>query len=326
MTNVIAPRYPWVICNAVTRVFDVQELRVLHDSVQKLLVALIKKVDKGNGRSPVFARRETLARDIGRSVETVYRGLRTLEASGLIEARQQEQDPTGRLMDSVITFSGRLCVLLDLPLAGKSAATSVKAPPPSVTDDRPTVYRVSGQFKDQSHESSRTPPATIRVGRFSIPADLGMLLERSLPATAVLSLMKKAKAVGKRMGDVMRCIAGRVEALDLRGRRLYAYLLTTLQGRRDFEGEVQSANERARIETLRKEDGERAREHEGRWFAVIGDDRKRVKVQAGMAYVIAEVGGRWQITGSAALGSEFDAAITAGRLVLAEALPASAFI
>lgn len=329
-TIAAAPTYPWVICNAVTRVFDVEELRKLHDSAIKLLVSLIKKVDKNNGTSPIFARRETLAKDIGRSVETVYRGLRILEESGLIEEREQSQDATGRLADSVITLSTRACELLQLPVRQGTSRCRVA---PSVTSGRPTVYRLDSQFfEDQSSESAEERVAqkqerqSIRVGKFWIPADLGLLIDRNVVATAVLALMKRAKVAGKRLSDVVQCVANRVVSLDLRAKKLYAYLLAAIEGSRDY----------SRDATTLRQDAERAKELEalqvqrteldGTWLKPANDDATRLKVDKGVVYVFERAEMKWKMAATIPFGKDIAAAIEAGRLAVADALTVDSYL
>lgn len=325
---VAAPTYPWVICNAVTRVFDIDELRRLHDSATKLLVALVKKVDKNNGTSPIFAKRVTLARDIGRSVETVYRGLKILEEQGLIEEREQSQDATGRLAESVITLSSRVCELLQLP----TRRGSRRGPVPSVTDARPNVYRLGSQFfKDQSNELSNKSPATtggqtIRVGKFWIPADLGVLLDRDVVATAVLALMKRAKVAGKRLSDVVQCVSQRVTALDLRAKQLYAYLLTAIDGTRDYGKDAASLREDAKQVKEREALAQHRAELEGVWFVPITDTKTRLKVEKGTVYVFECVGTDWRHTTTVPFGKDFAEAIEKGRLTTTDALSVESYL
>lgn len=78
------------------------------------MLRLVKKINLVKPGSPIFARRETLAREAGKSVETVGRALRWLENAGLIQREQEEARPGLRGSEAHIYPTDRLIQALGI--------------------------------------------------------------------------------------------------------------------------------------------------------------------------------------------------------------------
>lgn len=316
-----ATSYPWVIGNAVARVFDAEELRAMADSCRLLLVALVKKIEPENGRTSIYTRRETLAYEIGKSVETVYRGLRQLEAAKLIEAREQAKDDRGRLCDSVIVFSTRLCQLLALPLE-KS---------PSATADRPYIEEqfINKKQSTEAFDSSKGKPQGRTTPRGQIPADLQELEQRSLSAPAIFQLMRIARENKHRLSDVLECVIQRVRDLGLQGQKLYAYLLTVLRKELDFawmrKQKRVEVEEKSGVDAAAEKRKAASADLEGAWFESTINGARCV-IERGVVAWFKPAAGRWKLAGSSPLSDQMLSRIEEGVLVPSDRLKPAEYI
>lgn len=282
----VAPRYPWTISNAVSLVDELPAFLSLPDSFTAVLRRLIKKVGKDDGQRPILARRQTLAEETGKSVETIYRALREFESKGWIEEREKRAGIGLKGSDSEITFTKALCDLLQLPYEGKRSAT----PKPPVTNDRSLkAIAISSlkqpSLKEQPAEPSKKQPqlsttkpgdsdqreeeTVVRIDGKSVPKELAWLvLDRGLPLTGLFALMKQARKHGKRLSDVVECVSQYLNKLE--GRGLFAYLNKLVVLERDFAWDVRQRREAQDVESRQKADKDRlakaAETLNGRWF------------------------------------------------------------
>lgn len=217
--------YPWIISNAVTQIDDLPEFLTLPGNFSQVLRRLIKKVSKDNGQQPIFAQRETIAREIGKSVSTVYRALHEFEARGWIQLREMKSRFGLLGSDSEIVFSATLCNLLQLPLALPTAGNPSTVKPP-VNNDRPKEVITPLLNTKQSDEFSvKKEAGKIRIDRWMVPHDLAWLvLEGQLSVPGLFSLMVEAKKKGGLLSDIVAVTQKTLREKKLHGRELFAYL------------------------------------------------------------------------------------------------------
>lgn len=281
--------YPHVICHAVALVDDLAVFRALPDSYSQVLRRLIKKVGKDDGQRAILARRQTIAEEAGKSVETVYRALREFESRGWIE--QRDRRPGEHLIgsESEITFSRDLCDLLDLPYEGKvvsrSAGKSAVRGQPSVSDDRsynaisfssiqPSSKEHPEEFAEKSQNLSTAQQVASDSGKVqmqgrSVPTELVWLVaEQELSLSGLFALMRNARNNGKLLSDVVACTKQYLAKLN--GRALFAYLNTLTKADRDFAWEVKAKVEQVEVAKTKRDDGQKlqaaAAKLQGRWF------------------------------------------------------------
>lgn len=303
-----APRYPWTICHAVAKVFDIAELMELSDSCRHVLVSLIKKVDQNHGRSPIYARRETIANEVGKSVETVYRALRELETKQYIEAREQQKDRYGKLTDSLIVFSKQLCDLLDLPSS------------PSVKSDRPYNQRSSLQYlHKQSNEAvdkNKLKPKLPAqpAAKKGLPEDLAILVQQGLSQPAVFKLMGMATRAGKRLSEVVAYAKLHLSKYTSHG--LYGFLVKLIQRNIDYAYIASQQREKEVMKCQAKAIQVKSSELRGKTF--VSTSRSDVRYQIDRAnpmylYVFVAQGDKWKDRGQQAVSSDFMEGIESGR-------------
>src|ERR1017187_6317305 len=82
------PSYPMTILRGCASVDEVEAFKDLPDGFIRVVMRLIKKIDVSIPQKAIFAQRATLARESGKSCETVNRALLWLEEHGLINRNQ----------------------------------------------------------------------------------------------------------------------------------------------------------------------------------------------------------------------------------------------
>lgn len=286
--------YPGAIARACAVIDETPIFRDLPDGYLRVLVRIIKKISIARPTTPIVAARGTLARESGKSVETVGRVVRWLEERGLIERQQVARRG---LCGSSSPITPTRALLEALHLCEPSARAS---------------QAVQAQTSSTQHAPTQPRPAFIRLGEHSIPADLAFLHhDNALPVTGILALMRLARDSGKRLSDVVMATRRYLERLS--GRSLFAYLRRLVLAERDFAAvaqedlrEHQSAQQRARLE-------HKALELKGRVFR--SRDRRTL--------VVVEAAGRLRIDGNdgirryGRLDADFLEALDSGRLVAA---------
>jgi len=257
--------FPARINRACAVLFDAPEFRDLPDSYVRVVLAIIKKINLSNLHSTIFATRAALAAESGRSLETVHRAIRWLEAHGFIE-RQQKARAGLRGSSSPLTPTVRLIQCLLLDQAGDTDKNRV----------------------DESRSTQESGSPFTRIGRFLVPSDLTWLHKSGgLSPTAILKLMACAKLRGQRLSDIVK-VAYRYIA-SLRGNNLFAYLLSLTKKDKDYKGILDAAQKEVAAQQEKEMLRNKSRELDGRMFR----NRERglvTEVISGMLYLRLDSG------------------------------------
>lgn len=212
-------RLPLVIRDAVDAARNIPGLK---RGVRATLAAIVSFVDKQDPAAIVFARKEKIAMRADCTDRTIRRHLRELEEAGFIECKEQEHaQKTGQFKVSHIQLTGKLKEIIGLVEEQETypqPAEKFSAP----KDEMSGAPNIG--LSDPSFISNRHAPLPRGI---TVPADLKFLTDR-MHAWGVFSLMKKAREKGKRLSDVATCSRARVEKLNLKGGRLYSYLLALI--------------------------------------------------------------------------------------------------
>lgn len=228
--------YPSMISRAVTLVDEDPFLRVLPHTVWPVLFRLIKKINVNNLSQPIFASRETLAKEAGESIANLSRQLRTLEDAGVI-TRNLRMRPGRRGSSSEILFTPKAIRALRLD-----------SPPPS--ELKTPVFKAVKDEESGGVKYVRTE--MIKIGKIRLPLDLAVLVTKGgMHATGVLKLMQVAKKAGQRLSEVVKTVEK--YTTDFHGGKLFAYLKAVCLGKRNI------ASERAAQVKAEKERAERER-------------------------------------------------------------------
>lgn len=215
--------YPSMISRAVTMLDEDPFLRALPRTVWSVLFRLIKKININELHKPIFASRETLAKESCESLPNLSRQLQKLEREGVI-TRNQKARAGLRGSSSEILFTNKAirAMRLDLPPPGELNQPVKKR---SVNSDGAVTYEDTG---------------LIRYGAFRIPSDLTKLIHQGgMEATAVLKLMKIASRAGQKLSEVIAALGNKI--FGLIGRQLFAYINTACNGYRNFSAEKANA-------------------------------------------------------------------------------------
>ena len=231
------PAYPLSVLRGCATVDELEAFREMPDGYLRVLLRVVKKIDVCTPTKPIFARRDTLASESGKSCETVGRALRWLEENGFIN-RIQVTRKFLRGSDSHIHPTRKLIDALGFGHQ-KTMPTEQESKTPPVKNDgslsalhKPiNIHKQSLEPVDKSDSKSNP---FIRIGGKSVPKDLAWLVEENrLKVTAVLCLMRLAKQGGKMLSDVVA--VSRECLLRLHGHNLFAYLRTLIQQNKDFK-------------------------------------------------------------------------------------------
>ena len=306
MTAVV---YPGAIARACSALDEAALFRDLPDGYFRVLIRIIKKINLARLTAPIVASRATLAKEAGKSVETVQRVVKWLEARGLVQRSQKARAglrgsssplvPTPALLEAL--------QLINAPAspadkARQSAGASLTAPAPG-----------------SEKKEAATPPAAkplanplgafVQFGAMKLPADLAWLVkDQGLKASGVLELMKRARLAQQRLSDVVAATRQRLQGLQ--GRALYAYLRALLGKGRDFADKVVEKVGELKEQQQREYLRHKAEALAGRQF-MNRDGSVRVLVdQSGMLIETRE--GR---RGARPMCQSFLDAIEAGRLM-----------
>lgn len=228
------PNYPMAILRGVAALDESDHFRDMPDGFLRVVFRLLKKINLANPLSPITARRETLAREAGRSVETVGRALRWLEDAGLIQ-REKKAAPGLKGSKSLIHPTQRLIDALGFAWTyPQNGAT-----PPAQIDASVSAPLKHSLTKpscgDPAKPATQNPglsQATVRVQGRAIPADLAWMARQGLSVIGILTLMKLASQSGKRLSDVVAVTRGYLDRL--RGKALFAYIRKLLQQDKDY--------------------------------------------------------------------------------------------
>ena len=284
----VAVIYPSAIARACTALDETPFFRDMPDGYLRVVTRIIKKINLHHLKSPIVASRLTLARESGKSLETVHRAVKWLEDHLLVQ-RQQKARRGLRGSSSPLIPTDTL--LIALQLTGVHSSTQE---PPLTQDNKtgllPVLPDSSISMNLKNTVSIREQPETgfLRIDGFAIPSELVWLCNQNdLKATALLGLMKLAKKVNQRLADVVTVAKQYIQ--NIKGRELYAYLHKLICADKDYrhiaqvtaQG-VQTIQMRARLEQKSRElQGRRFTNRAGTLFVTVERDGMLSEVRDG---------------------------------------------
>ena len=234
-TSKILTIYPGVISRAVAALDESPDFRGMPDSFFRVVIRLIKKINIAMPTTPIIVPRKTLAAESGHSVETVGRALTWLDKHGFITRHQIAQPglkgsrapitPTPALLKA-LSF-GQVEPRINNPQGNNRLGAD--------TDGSRSLGLVNLQSLQETSPAAGSPAKakSVVVGNFRLPADLShLVVEQELEPTGLLSLMKLAKQAGQRLSDIVAVAKDWIA--ELKGREVYAYLLTLIKQGKDF--------------------------------------------------------------------------------------------
>ncbi|CAG0961906.1 hypothetical protein RHDC4_00742 [Rhodocyclaceae bacterium] len=272
------PAYPLSILIGCAALDEIDAFFDLPDGYWRVLARLVKKISVATPSQAIFARRETLARESGKSVETVGRALRWLEDHEFITREQKARaglrgseariHPTKKLIDALGIGQRRNATRTytpEAPLPAANDPTPELSTPSAVKNDGSISAKQVHSLlkKEQSDEprasaGQKTKPApskSVVIDGKVIPADLGwMVKDRGMRVTGILKLMRLARNAKHRLSDI---VALSWEALKpLRGNALFAYLCKLIMQDKDWTWLRKRNDKDAEDETKRQQDAE----------------------------------------------------------------------
>ncbi len=300
------PAYPLSILIGCAALDEVDAFHALPDGFWRVVTRLVKKISVSSPYQAIFARRDTLARESGKSVETVGRALRWLEDEGFITRQQKARPglrgseahlhPTHKLINALGLGQKRNCPApnpapaVDLELSTEDAPSTVK------NDASVSALQVHSLLtKKQSREtrastSHKTRTATVVDGKV-IPNELvWMAKERGLAATGVLRLMKLATKAGHRLSDIVAlCNAS---LAPLQGKALFAYVRKLISQNKDYSGMLRKQVDDAQAAHAKQLEQSLVviKSQEWRGHRFISRDHQRIWVVTGSGFVMREDG------------------------------------
>ena len=252
--NFSTSNFPYPILRACAELPYSVAFRELPDGFIKIVIKIIQKINLKSPFSEIYASRQTLANEAGKSLDSVNRAIQWLEARELIA---RERKARAGLRGSTSPLVPTLQLLFALGLVDK--------------EGKPITWsgmsgRASQRGRDSNHAAQQPVKKSLftRVGTVFIPAELMFLVDQGLSAFAVLGLMKLAKKASQKLTDI--AATTQKYLLKLQGNQLYAYIKTLIQSGRDFSAKNDEA---AQDEMSKKEMAylrEKAEIYEGRAF------------------------------------------------------------
>ena len=253
------PAYPLSILIGCAALDEVDAFNDLPDGFWRVVTRLVKKISVTTPFQAIFARRDTLARESGKSVETVGRALRWLEDEGFITRQQKARrglrgseahlHPTPKLITALGFGQKTAKPKLLTPTEQNKTPIDVQEPNVSTTnlstgnsiesavktDASVSALQVHSLLtKKQSEENVSKRQTAIIEGKV-IPIDLvWMSSEKGLPATGILRLMKLASLAGQRLSDIVAVC--KPALVSLGGKALFAYVRKLIGQDKDYSG------------------------------------------------------------------------------------------
>lgn len=238
------PHYlPSKIANALVRVYEALHEFALTQTQRQVLACLIRNgVKQQDPAHWIFMKKVTIAQRLRLSEATVYRCLAALERVGLIEREDQRQTAYSLKVLGRIRLSGQAIRNLGLASAQPSREMSVMERVPDALDRVPATLQPDlAPVRDvnlppqQSSSKKQSPEAKplIRVQGKAVPSELAWLvMQNGLSLTGLFALMKRAKAVGHRLSNVIAVVSDAL--IPLKGRELFAYIQALLSKTVDY--------------------------------------------------------------------------------------------
>lgn len=272
--------YPSAIARACAAIDEAAVFRDLPDGYLRVVVRIVKKIRLACLKSPIYAARATLARESGKSVETVGRVVKWLEERGLIE-REQIARKGLKGSSSPITPTERL--LEALTLTGEAApAPDASSTPvihsPAAASPVPADASKSTHQKQSKENQPAKPAPFVKIEGCALPTELAWLVARNdMKPTGVLALMKLASSRKQRLSDIVQASRKYLEGLTDRG--LFAYLRKLVLQDKDYRAVVQHETQAHQAGLDKARVARKAAELEGRAYRTR-DGRIQVFVRA----------------------------------------------
>ncbi|MCY0852644.1 helix-turn-helix transcriptional regulator [Cupriavidus sp. D39] len=257
------PHYlPSKIANALVRVYEALHEFALTQTQRQVLACLVRNgVKQQDPVDWIFMKKVTIARRLGLSEATVYRCLAALEGAGLIEREEQRQSTYNLKALGRIRLSVQAIRNLGLASTQPSPEMGATARTPDIQNQGATrrmpdlaPVRDVNVHPQQSSSKKQSPGTSpfIRVLGKAVPSELAWLVtQNGLALTGLFALMKRAKAVGHRLSNVIAVV--RDALIPLKGRELFAYIQALLSKTVDYafvaeQQATQAQAERAKAE------------------------------------------------------------------------------
>ncbi len=286
----INKRFPHKMALAITAITTspaLASLASLSRTAKQVLAFIVRLAECTDPMKPSWAFKATMAKEIGVSEPTVYRGLSELTQAGFIERLAQERHAhNGLLSVAKIRLTREACVCLGL--INDQCCSSISADNDKKTASKSTFKYPSINLKgghnntllsaNQNNQFLKKQPGQpekffIEMANRKIPTELAWLVQKNdLSLSGLLSLMSLARQAGHFLSDIVaRCRA----ALQVHtGRALYAYLRTLITKPIDYhylrvqKEKEQALQEQGKAEKVNREKTikEGAKKFQGRTF------------------------------------------------------------
>lgn len=333
------PSYPMSILRGCASIDEVDAFKELPDGFIRVVMRLIKKIDVTSPEKAIFARRETLAREAGKSCETVGRALRWLEDQGFIYRKQVTRKflrgsdshihPTRKMIEA-LGFGHQKTKPAPVNKIDKRQEFNKGAPAVNSEGSLSAfqnlninIHKQSGKPGETVDKLSTKPKPTqprkgvVKIQGKSLPEDLAWLVNKGrLKATAVLKLMKLARNSGKLLSDVVIVTQQYLQALQ--GHELFAYVRSLIQQNKDYQYIAKQMQNTATAESLKTQEQElvtrKSYEWAGRKLKNPLTDRHYLVDKNGFVYAFEKN----KEIGSLQINLKFINDVQEGRLVMCE--------
>lgn len=310
-------RYPYAIVRACSELPYTSAFLEMPDGFLRIVLKIVQKINLRNPFSEIFASRQTLAVESGKSLDSVHRAISWLEKQNLIE---RERVARAGLRGSRSPLVPTQQMLFALGLVDAHGKASVKPMPvgasvkdqahqaaPDHTGQIPTTTVSPPHQQGYVEASSRVGQEYTRVGPVCLPSDLVWMCSKGVTPFGVLGLMKHAKQAGQRLSDVVKACHKYLGGL--KSNELFAYIKALLLSGRDFSTGIRE--EEKHLSEMREKEylREKAEIYEGKRF-ISKKSGKVFQIESG---AVRETGGGR--TGLAPFTQAFLDAVEAGKLV-----------
>lgn len=230
-------KLPNVILRAIALAYESEQFASLHITQRQILAALIRfSLNQCNPSALAYVKKATIAKHLNVSEATIYRGLTTLEAEGLIAREKQNRTRFKLEVVGRIAFTQKLLTFLGV--FPTSDALGTYANTRDTREDSPyksnsygeTLASVRDVNGGKPQSSLKRQPARgdfVRIADKAVPSDLAWLVQKnSLQVPALFLLMAEARKAGHRLSNVVS--AAEHAITDLKGKSLFAYVRSLL--------------------------------------------------------------------------------------------------
>ncbi len=256
----INKRFPQKIALAITAITTSPALTSLSCTAKHILAFVVRLAECTDPMKPSWAFKATIAKEIGVSESTVYRGLSELTQAELIERLAQERHAhNGLLSVAKIRLTRKVCVYLGLindQCCSSKGADNDKKTTSKFTYKHPSLNLKDGHnntllLANQNNQflkkqSDQPEKFFIKIANRKIPQELAWLVQKNdLSLTGLLSLMGLARQAGHFLSDIVsRC---QTAIQPHTGRALYAYLRALIAKPIDY-GYLRAQKEKEQVQ------------------------------------------------------------------------------